>query len=291
MISATTGYVLVVIFLATIVRSTLGFGEALVAVPLLALRIPVAVAAPFVVAVSVIVAAANLAIDWRHVELRAARGLVLSAFIGLPLGIFMLRAVDDTIVKLLLGATIIGISVYSLVRGAAASARSDNNASLIAAGVVSGILGGAYGMNGPPLAIYGASRGWTPRQFRATLQGYFLVASVAGLLGYGAAGILERRGTSLSARVCSLRVRRHRPGAPTQSIRGGSTILSCGVRRPDRDRFDSHRASCLPRRELKPERLHCAFEPGRYGALMRIGTPTAPQCIRITALSRSTFGK
>jgi hypothetical protein len=38
-ISATTGYLLVVIVLATIVRSTLGFGEALVAVPLLALRI------------------------------------------------------------------------------------------------------------------------------------------------------------------------------------------------------------------------------------------------------------
>jgi hypothetical protein len=38
-ISPTTGFVLVVIFLATIVRSTLGFGEALVAVPSLALRV------------------------------------------------------------------------------------------------------------------------------------------------------------------------------------------------------------------------------------------------------------
>jgi uncharacterized protein len=188
-ISPTTGYVLVVIFLATIVRSTLGFGEALVAVPLLALRIPVAVAAPFVVAVSVIVAAANLVVDWRHVELRAARGLVLSSFIGLPVGIFMLRVVDDGFVKLLLGATIIGISMYSLVHGTAASIRAENRVSLIAAGVVSGILGGAYGMNGPPLAIYGASRGWSPRRFRATLQGYFLVASVAGLAGYGAARV------------------------------------------------------------------------------------------------------
>jgi hypothetical protein len=44
-------------------------------------------------------------------------------------------------------------------------------------------------MNGPPLAIYGTLRGWSPRQFRATLQGYFLVASVAGLIGYGAAGV------------------------------------------------------------------------------------------------------
>ncbi|HSU92219.1 MAG TPA: TSUP family transporter [Gemmatimonadaceae bacterium] len=136
MISGTTGFILVVIFLATIVRSSLGFGEALI-----------------------------------------------------------LRVVDDGIVKLLLGATIIGVSAYSLVRGAAASIRSDDRGSLVAAGIVSGVLGGAYGMNGPPLAIYGALRGWSPHQFRATLQGYFLVASIAGLVGYGVAGLWSAAAT------------------------------------------------------------------------------------------------
>jgi hypothetical protein len=44
-------YGLAVIVAATLIRSTLGFGEALVAVPLLALRIPVEVAAPLLVQV------------------------------------------------------------------------------------------------------------------------------------------------------------------------------------------------------------------------------------------------
>ena len=44
-------------------------------------------------------------------------------------------------------------------------------------------------MNGPPLAIYGALRRWSPQHFRATLQGYFLVASLAGIAGYAALGI------------------------------------------------------------------------------------------------------
>ena len=51
-------------------------------------------------------------------------------------------------------------------------------------GFLAGVLGGAYGMNGPPLAIYGALRRWTPEFFRATLQGYFLPASLAGMIGY-----------------------------------------------------------------------------------------------------------
>jgi uncharacterized membrane protein YfcA len=190
MLEPTIVYVVVVFFIATIVRSTIGFGEALVAVPLLALRIPVAVATPCVVAISVIVAGVNLLIDWRHVEIRSATGLVLSSLIGLPIGIFVLRLLDDRIVKLLLGVMIVGISMYSLTRrSAAVPSLTDRKRWLIVAGMVSGVLGGAYGMNGPPLAIYGTLRGWSPNRFRATLQGYFLVASVAGLIGYGVAGV------------------------------------------------------------------------------------------------------
>jgi hypothetical protein len=44
-------------------------------------------------------------------------------------------------------------------------------------------------MNGPPLVIYGVLRGWSPRYFRATLQGYFLPASAVILCGYWLAGL------------------------------------------------------------------------------------------------------
>jgi uncharacterized membrane protein YfcA len=44
-------------------------------------------------------------------------------------------------------------------------------------------------MNGPPLAIYGAMRRWSAQHFRATLQGYFLPASIVGMAGYWLAGL------------------------------------------------------------------------------------------------------
>ena len=56
-------------------------------------------------------------------------------------------------------------------------------------GFIGGILGGAYGMNGPPLAMYGSLRRWSPAEFRATLQGYFLPASAVGVAGYWMAGL------------------------------------------------------------------------------------------------------
>ena len=44
-------------------------------------------------------------------------------------------------------------------------------------------------MNGPPLVIYGTLRRWSPQHFRATLQGYFLPASVVAMAGYWFAGL------------------------------------------------------------------------------------------------------
>ena len=44
-------------------------------------------------------------------------------------------------------------------------------------------------MNAPPLVVYGSLRRWSPQHFRATLQGYFLPASLVGLIGYVVVGL------------------------------------------------------------------------------------------------------
>ena len=184
-----TIYVIAVIFIATLIRSTLGFGEALVAVPLLALRMPVKLAAPLAVLVSILVAGVIVARDWRKVELRAASWLVVSALFGIPLGVALIARGNDQVVKAVLGIVIVSFSLYSLTMRGRLHLEKDHLTWLLGAGFCSGILGGAYGMNGPPLAVYGALRRWSPQHFRATLQGYFLPVSVAGMCGYAAIGL------------------------------------------------------------------------------------------------------
>ena len=192
MTHSTTAYVILVVFAATLIRSTLGFGEALVAVPLLALRLPIQVAAPLAVGVSVLVAGVIVAQDWRSVEVRSAARLVVCAIPGIPLGLLLLARGNEHFVRLLLGLVIAGFSLYSLTAAKALHLEKDHPILLACAGFVSGILGGAYGMNGPPLAVYGALRRWPPARFRATLQGYFLPASLAGIVGYAALGLWGR---------------------------------------------------------------------------------------------------
>jgi hypothetical protein len=188
-IDQVTAFVLVVIFVATLIRSAFGFGEALIAVPLLALRLPVAIAAPLAVLISVVVAAVVMLQDWRHVHMRSATRLILASLPGIPIGVLLLARGNQHLVKSLLGVLIIAFSIYSLLVGKKRQISKDHRGWLVSCGFLSGVLGGAYGMNGPPLAIYGSLRGWTPQHFRATLQGYFLPASFIGLAGYAAVGL------------------------------------------------------------------------------------------------------
>jgi len=67
--------------------------------------------------------------------------------------------------------------------------REDSRPWLLGCGFFAGVLGGAYGMNGPPLVMYGAMRRWSPQHFRATLQGYFLPASIVVMTGYWITGL------------------------------------------------------------------------------------------------------
>jgi uncharacterized protein len=98
--------------------------------------------------------------------------------------------VPDPIVKALLGASVAAFAVYSLLRRASGELKDDRLAWIF--GFTAGVLGGAYGMNGPPLVVYGSLRRWAPGQFRATLQAYFLPASVLGMAGYASAGLWTR---------------------------------------------------------------------------------------------------
>src|SRR5262249_10976886 len=94
----------------------------------------------------------------------------------------------EHIVKAILAVVIIAFSAYCLTSRRPFELKDDRLA--WAFGFAAGVLGGAYGMNGPPLVVYGALRRWTPEHFRATLQGYFLPASLAGLSGYWLTGLL-----------------------------------------------------------------------------------------------------
>ena len=181
--------VLIISFLATLIRSTFGFGEALVAVPLLALTMPIRVAVPVAVLLSVTVALVVVIQDWRDIQVSSAGWLIFSTLFGIPIGIGLLETSQRNIFKAALGLLIFFFACLSLKKKGLPELKSDSRVALLLCGFLAGIFGGAYGINGPPLVVYGTMRRWSPRNFRATLQGYFLPASLFGIVGFWLSGL------------------------------------------------------------------------------------------------------
>src|SRR6185312_12848115 len=113
----TTLGVLLVVFVATLIRSAFGFGEALIAVPLLALFLPVTVVAPVAVLLSITIAAVVVAQDWQRVHLRSTGWLVGFTLLGIPLGLLLLMRVHEDAVKAVLGVLLMAFAGYSLFGG------------------------------------------------------------------------------------------------------------------------------------------------------------------------------
>lgn len=183
-------YLVLISFLATLVRSTFGFGESLIAVPLFLLFIPLHVAVPLSVLMSIFVAAVVVVQDHRSIHFQSAKWLILYALLGIPVGLLVLSYGNEYWVKIGLGALIISYSIFTLRAKHTVKLEHDSPFWLFICGFLSGVLGGAYGINGPPLVVYGNKRGWSAQHFRATLQAYFLPASFIGVVGYGVQGLL-----------------------------------------------------------------------------------------------------
>lgn len=177
-----------IVFAAALLRSALGFGDAVVAMPLLTMVVGLKTASPIVAFMGPTISLLILARSWRKVEFRSAGRLVAATLVGIPVGIYGLARLPEEPLKVLLGLLILGYGVFGLARPAARIER-ERPWLAWAVGWTAGVLGGAYNTNGPPVVAYGMLKGWPPERFRATLQGYFLPTGAAILVGHGIAGL------------------------------------------------------------------------------------------------------
>lgn len=178
--------ILSIIFVSTLTRSTFGFGDALIAMPLLALVIDLNIATPLVALIAFFIAISILIKNWKNVEFKSAWRLIVASLIGIPIGLWYLKDVNENIIKLILGVLVFLFAIYSIIKPKLHKLNSEYYSWIF--GFIAGILGGAYNTNGPPIVIYSSLKKWNPQNFRATLQGYFFTTGILVIVGHGLAG-------------------------------------------------------------------------------------------------------
>ncbi len=184
---STIFFIVGILFFSTLTRSTFGFGDALLAMPLITLLTNVQTATPLVAFGATTIAAVILMKNWRIVDLRAAWRLILSALAGIPLGLYLLTELPERWVQGVLAGVLVLFASYNLLQRRLV--RLENEQWAYVFGFVGGVLGGAYNTNGPPAVVYGTLRNWPPDRFRATMQGYFFPTGSMIMVGHGLEGL------------------------------------------------------------------------------------------------------
>lgn len=186
-ISSLTLITALILFVSTFVRSAVGFGDALLAMPLLGLVMGLRVASPVVAITGFTVSLIILLVDRDEIDLKSAWRLIAASMVGIPFGLLLLNHAPEHLVKSLLGFVLIIYGCSNLITPKFPFLRYELYA--FPFGFIAGILGGAYNTSGPAVAIYGTMRRWTPDYFRATMQCYFLFSGCVTIAGHGLAGL------------------------------------------------------------------------------------------------------
>ena len=178
--------ILIILFFSTLVRSTFGFGDALIAMPLLAMVLSMQIVTPLVALIAFSIAIYIVIQDFKKIEFQNIWKLIVSSIIGIPIGLIYLKGINEDIIKLVLGILISVFGLYNLFKPDLIRIKHSLWAYLF--GFLAGLIGAAYNTNGPIIVIYGTMKKWKPLEFRATLQGYFLTTGVFVILGHLIAG-------------------------------------------------------------------------------------------------------
>ena len=174
---------------AAVVSSLTGFGYALVATPFLVLLFPPRVVVPtvmvgFMPLAALLVWEARRQMQWRRIGLWLAGSLA-----GVPLGVYALAAADPDAMRMLIGAVTL-LAALTLWLKPARPLRAEKLWAP-AVGALSGAMGGATGMSGPPVVLFGLNQGWPAAALRANLIGYFAAKHLVNLGFMAGFGILN----------------------------------------------------------------------------------------------------
>lgn len=181
------------IFLGSLMRSTFGFGDSIVSMPLLALLpIPFSTAVALVGLVGFTVAIFFALSGWKYKDPIVLRKMSLATLVGIPFGLLLVRFADQQWISLVLAILLIAYSSYSLIgpntHQVAVQKKFQNTNYSLPFGFASGMLGSAYNMNGTPVVLYATMRDWSPKSFMGNVQSHFIVSSTFIIISHFLSG-------------------------------------------------------------------------------------------------------
>jgi len=216
--------VVFVVILGSFVQGVMGFGSGMTCMALLPFFMPMSDVVAVIAVVCLFINIRLLAALWSSIRWRSLLFLGIGAMGGVPLGVYVLKNLDEGQLKIGLGLlmllyTVVKLSPLDLLRRTLPDRW----------GLLFGSIGGAFGassnVGGPPLIIYATMKDWGKDETKATLQAYFVPLALVVWIGHGVSG----HGVSPSPMVEKSQCRLTAPGLSTVARDNPPGLVACAI--------------------------------------------------------------
>jgi uncharacterized membrane protein YfcA len=192
----------VVMVSAFTVRSAAGFGAVLIAMPMLAFVMPISTAVSVTTALTALTSMHQVSRDWRRVAWRHFAIMAFYSAVGIGLGFYFIKLLDEHALRRGLGVFLILYALYALATAGVSHRVSARWSGALAAitGIAGGLLGTLFGAGvGPIYVVYFNALRLEREIFRVTMATVVLLGGFARIAGYASFGFYEPESFALIA--------------------------------------------------------------------------------------------
>ena len=186
-----------IVFAGALVFCTVGFGIGVASFPLLLLLLEPQTA---VVVINTVSLPMFLLVIWQtrqHIPVGQVLPIAAAGMVGVPVGIFILRDADTVFLRIAIAALILSLTLLAAFNTRWTLPKSTPVG--LGAGFVVSVMLNAFGVGGALMALAWLSHRMSSHALRGSLSLYFLVVEGAGVIGYGASGLLTAERLQLIA--------------------------------------------------------------------------------------------
>ena len=179
------------ILLTCIAKSAFGIGLGILAVPLIALTLPIGPTAGILLPLLLLMDAFGLWLYWRRWDLRILFALLPGSLLGLAAGTVLFRLVPESVIRVLLGAIAVSFTAHWFLRAHVKRPPFKPSAWLgWLAGGTSGFTSFVSHAGAPPVALYLLPLQLDKTVYTATVVLYFALVNAIKLAPYAWLGLL-----------------------------------------------------------------------------------------------------
>lgn len=173
-------------FVGGFVSGVSGIGGAMVALPVVAMFLPMHETIVLTCLLNVIMDSCIAVMHFRHCRFSSLLPMLLGAVPGSVLGLYVLKVFSGEALQAGVGLVLLFFVYWQ--HHSRIQARGESRPLGCAAGFGAGLLGTSISFDGPPIAAYGLYAGWEPRVYLGTLGVFFVVRGLVTCVLQAGAG-------------------------------------------------------------------------------------------------------